>query len=93
MFRVQGWNGGVAYQVTIDTTNTDEPVRGSFGVEGLLAEREGETATVTPTGPYLTLDLTNEASVLGALMAWTKVTQVTGEAPQVIPPDVAGAVY
>ena len=93
MFRVQGLNGDVAYQVTIDTTNDAEPVRGSFGVEELLASQEGDRVAVTPTGPFLTLDLTDETSILGALMAWTTVTSVTGEAPKVLPPDVAGVVY
>lgn len=99
MFDVQGYADGVAYTVRVDTANVDSgnpdasPIAGSPIVRSILAEREGEIVTVSPVGPYLELDLTDETSILGALMAWTDVTQVEGDAPEVFPPDVAGAVY
>jgi hypothetical protein len=92
MFLVNGRSDDVAYRVQVDAT-ADEPVIGSTRIQDMLASGEGETVAVTVTGPFLTLDLSDEASVLGALMAWTTVTDVTGNPPEVIPPDVAGAVY
>jgi hypothetical protein len=93
MFEVMGRYNDLAYMVQVDVRDEDQPVAGSVTVEELLHDRQGETVAVTPTGPFLRLDLTDEASVLGALMAWTQVSGTAGAAPEVLPPEVSGAVY
>lgn len=91
-FQVSGYCDEIPYVVTVDTTATPAVI-GSSRVQGTLDRRTGEGIAVTPTGPFVTLDLTDEATILAALMSWTTITAVTGDAPQVLPPGVAGAVY
>ncbi len=98
MFVVRGFDDGVAYTVEVDNPATPEErrdgfVAGSEGVRALLRLYEGETFKVTPTGPVVTLNLNDGASVLGALYALTRVTEVTGDAPDLLGPPVHGAVY
>lgn len=90
MFEVQGVFEEIPYLVHVDT---EDGVTGSRRVQTMLAARVGEVAEVTPTGPYLTLNLADEDSILAALAAWTTVTAASGDVPQIIPAPVDGAVY
>ncbi len=90
MFTVRGYDDGVGYALTVADDGT---LSGSERVRRMLTDHAGDTFDVTPTGPTVVLDVDDPATVLGALYALTDVTAVDGDAPEVIPPPVAGAVY
>lgn len=92
MFTVRGHLDGTVYTVTVGDAD-DGGVSGSPRIRGLLATHVGEALSVTPTGPTVVLGMDHPASILGALYALTTVMEVEGDAPEVIPPHVHGAVY
>lgn len=92
MFDVYGYCDDVAYHVVVDRAAKTR-VLGSARVRDMLSSRVGDSVAVTPTGPFFTLNLDDESSVLAALVAWTTVTSASGDLPQIVPPEVAGAVY
>jgi hypothetical protein len=97
MYAVRGLLNGVVYTLVVnredpDTTATDG-VTGSAPIVDLLTERLGEQVWATPTGPTFTLDLTDDRSILAALTELTTVTEMTGDVPIVMSPEVAGAIY
>ncbi len=94
MFTVTGFIDSVAYSATVGGIGPDEGVvSGTRTVMSLLRLHEGQEVLVTPTGPTVTVDLHDEKAVLGALHALTTVSEVVGDAPEVIPPVEPGAVY
>jgi hypothetical protein len=94
MFTVQGFDpGGVAYGVSFED-GAEPALKGSPNAIALLAGREGEEVLVTPTGPTVTVDLTDGTAVLGALMGLTTVTAAEGEdLPEVFEPAEPGAIH
>lgn len=97
MFTVRGKLNDLPYVVVF---GGPDPIRGkvsgSVNVTGYLAGREGDDYRATPTGPHGTLSLSDGRSVLGALLAWTAVRSVTGDAPDILGTqrhDKAGVVY
>lgn len=90
-FTVEGTLGGQPYTVRVGDSALQ--LDGTGGAVELLVRREGDDYAVTPTGPFGQLDLKKPATVLGALHAWTRVAQVTGVAPVVVPPVEPGVVY
>lgn len=96
MFIVEGVLGGDRYTVEV---GGPDPLYGTVGastVTGYLAGREGGGFMATPTGPYGVLDMNDPGSVLGALLAWTTVGKVTGDAPDLLGAqrrDQPGTVY
>jgi hypothetical protein len=91
-FTVEGTTGdGKPYSIQVREDRL--PVDGTRNVVELLVRREGDEYAVTPTGPFGRLDLKKPSTVLGALHAWTRVAQVTGVAPEIVPPVESGVVY
>jgi hypothetical protein len=72
-------------------------VEGPSFLLALLAAYAGREVAVTPTGPFVTVDLNDSSSVLAALYSLTQVTDVRaaadGPVPQVLPPSDPGATY
>jgi hypothetical protein len=98
VFTVDGYINGVSYHAVVGAqAGQPEPavgcVAGDPGVLALLQEQEGEPWAATPTGPFGVLDLTDPASVLGALTDHTDVTSLTGDYPDLVGQPVAGVVY
>lgn len=93
MFTVKGISEEIPYLVYVDVSDADAPISGSRRIQAMLEGHVGELVEVTPTGPYLTLTLADEGSILAALAAWTTVTAASGDVPQIIPAPVDGAVY
>lgn len=82
MFTVQGYVDGVSYAVEIDpTADEDDVVNGSPSAIGVLHAYEGEPLLVTPTGPTVIASVTDPAGILASLRAFTEVTSVEGDAP------------
>lgn len=84
VFTVEGELDGRPYTVEV---GGPAPLYGAAGhstVTGYLAGREGDDYMATPTGPHGVLDMRDPGSVLGALLAWTSVRAVTGDAPDLL---------
>ena len=95
-YSVRGFLDGVAYTVVVNRDDPDEvdgPVSGSPPVMTLLEGRVGDRVWATPTGPALVLSLDDDRSILAALTELTQVYETAGDVPQVLPPEVPGAVY
>lgn len=101
-----GIASGVAYSVNVDetqpATRTAEKARrsgrlgiasGSRHVINLLQDHQGETIAVTPTGPEIEVDPDDAKAILAFLYHYTTVTEVSGDAPELVPPTIPGAVY
>ncbi len=102
MFTAHGYLDGVAYAVVVDpdpgTSVPDSALEhgrawGSVRVITLLqqVEAEGEDVAATPVGPGPYRPGTPEG-ILAALYTRTQVIDVTGDAPDVYPPQIDGVV-
>lgn len=80
MFTVEGFLDGTYYTVTVNGAQQ----AGSTVILRELNARQGEQYAATPTGPAGSLDLSDPASVLGALMGWTRVVKVSGDPPDIL---------
>lgn len=85
MITVEGVLGAQPYAVAIDPPpGTVDPdamvgcVTGALHVLALLQLHDGHRVEVTPTGPVITLDTSDPASVLAALHGLTQVQRVHG---------------
>jgi hypothetical protein len=87
MFVVTGTYLGAMYQATWTEQDADEShlcVESTHSmIRPLLDAYTGDTFGATPTGPFLTLDVADGASVLAALGNLTTVTDVSGDVPTV----------
>jgi hypothetical protein len=92
MFSVQGTYDGVAYTLVVDRT-AEPPLSGSPRILTMLTLHEGLTVDVTPTGPYLTVDLGDDETIMGALLALTEVRTTDGDVPDPVGPTELGALY
>lgn len=69
-------------------------VMGSVNALILLRSHNGLDVSLTPTGPTVTVDISDPESVLAALHALTTVTGVEGDdIPDVLPDSEDGIVY
>jgi hypothetical protein len=100
VFTVEGYVQRDLYTAVVggpdDGAPTDDRVgivTGSPAVRAILMLHQGKPVDVTPTGPTITLDVTDEASVYGALLGLTQVIATTGDVPLVLEPDQAGVDY
>jgi hypothetical protein len=95
VFTVEGKLDGQKYRAEVGGELPDwGAVSGSGNVMELLVRGEGSDWAATPTGPFGELDCSEPASVLGALFAWTRVTRVTGDVPDILgSKPVPGTVY
>src|SRR5436305_5752307 len=98
MFTVEGYVDRTLYTAVVGAPG-DSPgdrvgvVAGSPAVLALLDLHTGREVQVTPTGPTVTLDVTDPASVYAALLGLTEVVNTAGDVPVVLGPDVAGVDY
>lgn len=97
VFIVDGTLDGQPYtcQVGGDDPLALGAVTGTRNVMDLLVRRTGDWYAATPTGPFGTLSLSKPESVLGALLNWTQVDMVSGDAPDILggQRDQPGVVY
>lgn len=91
-FKVAGVLDGTLYEVEV-TGDATSPVVGSARVRALVAQFTGETVLVTPVGPAYDVDPGDAASVLALLCEQTKVKWVSDDAPRLVDPRPAGAVW
>lgn len=89
MFEVRGYVKGVPYVLRADAEHT-----GPDGVViacaprtalNMLAVHEGERVMATATGPVVVVSLKDTRGVLAGLYAFTEVTSVHGDPPQLAP--------
>jgi hypothetical protein len=98
VYTVEGFlpDGG-PYAVAVGTGQGNDlgdiAIAGDDPAVALLLAHEGETFAVTPTGPISTLSLADHTSVLAALHAFTTVTAVKGDPPDVFGPIRPGVVH
>lgn len=102
MITVEGVLNGQPYAVAIDpppgTADPDATVgcaTGALHVLALLRLHNGRRVEVTPTGPVITLDTGDPASVLAALHGLTQVRRVSGadDLPSPLGRQSPGTVY
>ena len=97
MFTAQGYIGRTAYTAVVGAKVPEGAesiglLTGSPIVRGLLGLYDGQPVQVTPTGPVVHIDKTDERSIAALLLAQTEVVASDGM-PDILGPDVAGAVY
>lgn len=82
MFTVTGsFADGATYTVQI-TGRGDRPVIGSYRAAALVELHQGETLSLSPTGPMRAVAGDDEASVLAVLREYTNVIEESGGAPR-----------
>ncbi|MFT4264830.1 MAG: hypothetical protein QM572_15705 [Nocardioides sp.] len=91
-FRVLGTIDRVYYEVDV-TGDVADPVVGSKRVRGLFRQEERRIVLVTPVGPSYTVARDDPASILAMLVAKTRVTRVSDNAPRLIDSLPPGAVW
>ncbi|WP_432104489.1 hypothetical protein [Streptomyces sp. bgisy091] len=81
MLTVTGsFDDGATYTVQI-TGRADRPVIGSYRAAALVELHQGETVTLSPTGPQVAVG-GDEASVLAVLREYTHVIEESGPVPR-----------
>lgn len=101
MFDVEGYVDQVSYVVRVGGDPAARSGRmeragialGTGRVIDVLRRNVGRRVLVTPTGPEVIGSTATPEGVLAMLTAYTEVTSVTGDAPQLIPPAEDGVVY
>ncbi len=79
MYEVTGTYDGVAYAAQYDEHGG---LAAPEHILRLLSDVEGQTAEISPVGPFITVDDSAEG-VLAALTTFTDVQTVVGDAPDV----------
>jgi hypothetical protein len=84
---VRGWLDGVAYGLVADTDLPPHPIRGIVAqgpdeVIARVAALTGQPVLVTPTGPEVTVSLTDPLGLLAGLARVTEVVGVDGDLPR-----------
>jgi hypothetical protein len=96
MFEVRGFVGDVPYALRADADHSgpDGVVIASAPRIALdrLRAREGESVLATVTGPSVLVSVNDVGGVLAGLCAFTQVTDVLGDAPQLAPSE-EGVIY
>lgn len=86
-YTVTGYIGRILYTAVVDedaaAAAADDAkvgcVTGSPNILRLLKDRDGEDVDVTPTGPFIKLDVNDPDTIQGALYAMTHVIDVEGD--------------
>ena len=82
MLTVTGsFDDGASYTVQI-TGQADRPVIGSYRTAALVELHQGETISLSPTGPTATVAGDDDASVLAVLREYTNVVVESGAVPR-----------
>ncbi|MGY4934924.1 hypothetical protein ACWD7T_28195 [Streptomyces sp. 900116325] len=82
MLTVTGsFDDGATYTVQI-TGRADRPVIGSHRAAALVELHQGETVSLSPTGPMTAVAGDDEASVLAVLREYTNVLEESGRVPR-----------
>ncbi|MEU5748227.1 hypothetical protein ABZ804_22145 [Streptomyces sp. NPDC047726] len=82
MFTVSGaFRDGSTYTVQI-TGRADRPVIGSYRAAALVQLHQGETVSLSPTGPRRPVVGDDEESVLAVLREYTAVIEESGGVPR-----------
>ncbi|MCX5182641.1 hypothetical protein [Streptomyces sp. NBC_00268] len=82
MFTVTGtFDDGATYTLQI-TGRPDRPVIGSYRAAALVELHQGETVSLSPTGPMAAVAGDDGASVLAVLREYTNVLEESGSAPR-----------
>ena len=92
MFTVEGYREGIPYRVTIEDTpdRTGQVLAGSFALRAEIESHRGSRVLVSPTGPSYSVDPADPESVLAYLTSKTRVLNVSGEAPDILPSPEPG---
>lgn len=97
MYTVTGLIDGVVYTAIVGADEIDGQdragvVAGNTSVLNLLGGYAGARVLATPTGPEYVLDLADPVSVYVALTSLTRVVEVSGDVPVIVPPKVSHSV-